>query len=59
MHHFYETINRERLIADLKAKGRISAQTMILLDKHFATDPISAISGLPRGLNVSAMLSEF
>lgn len=59
VHHFYETIDRERLIADLKAKGRISAQTMMLLDNLFATDPISCVRGLPRGLNVSAMLSEF
>lgn len=59
VHHFYESIDRERLIADLKAKGRISAQTMMLLDNLFATNPINSISGLPRGLNVSAMLSEF
>ena len=59
VHHFYESINCERLITDLKAKGRISAQTLMLLDNLLATDSISGISGLPRGLNVSAMLSEF
>ena len=59
VHHFYENINRGRLLSDLKSKGRISAQTMILLDNLFALDSIKDKTGLPRGLNVSAVLSEF
>ena len=59
VHHFYETIDKEHLISILKEKGRISAQTMMLLDNLWATDPINSTTGLPRGLNVSAMLSEY
>lgn len=58
IHHFYETINRNQLLSDLKAKGRISAQTIMLLEKLFELPEIRAIDGLPRGINISAALSE-
>lgn len=58
IHHFYETINRKQILSDLKAKGRISAQTIMLLEKLFDSPEIGATDGLPRGINVSAMLSE-
>lgn len=59
VHHFYETIDRTHLMSTLKEKGRISAQTIRLLDKLFGAAPINSTTGLPRGLNVSAMLSEY
>lgn len=58
VHHFYETIDRDNLLSDLKARGRLSAQTIILLEKLFQTAEIRVSNGLPRGLNISAMLSE-
>ena len=58
VHHFYDTIDRGKILSDLKARGRLSAQTIMLLEKLFQTEEIRVSNGLPRGLNVSAMLSE-
>jgi len=56
--HFYESINRERLIAKLKEDARISYPSIILLQSLFKEPVVAAGTGMPRGLGVSAAMSE-
>ena len=55
---FYESIDRQRLISKLRNDSMLSFHSLQLLDKLFLNDELSELSGLPRGLNISATLSE-
>lgn len=55
---FYESINREKLISKFQDDSMLSYQSMHLLYKLFNNPILSSTNGLPRGMNISATLSE-
>lgn len=56
--HFYESINREKLITKLVEDARLSYPSITLLQSLFKNPVVSSGTGLPRGLGVSAAMSE-
>ena len=56
--HFYESIERERLINRFVEDGRLNYQSIYLLKNLFSNSSISKMKGLPRGLNISSVMSE-
>lgn len=56
--HFYESIERERLINRFVEDGRLNYQSIYLLKNLFSNSSISKTKGLPRGLNISSVMSE-
>ncbi|WP_175405561.1 MULTISPECIES: antiviral reverse transcriptase Drt3a [unclassified Pseudomonas] len=56
---FYESVDRKILSDKLMSDGRCSWQTLVLLSKFFKVLDASNVIGLPRGLGISATLSEF
>jgi hypothetical protein len=55
---FYESIDRNRLIEKLQNDSMLSYYSIQLLNKLFNNDLLIHSSGLPRGMNISATLSE-
>lgn len=56
--HFYESIDRQRILAKLIDDARLSYHSLMLLQTLFNNPAIAAGTGLPRGLGISAVLSE-
>ena len=56
--HFYESINREKLITKLVEDARLSYPSITLLQSLFKDSVVASGTGLPRGLGVSAAMSE-
>ena len=56
--NFYETIEREKLMSRFVEDGRLNYQSIYLLKNLFSNSSISKIKGLPRGLNISSVMSE-
>ncbi len=56
--HFYDSIERQRILAKLVDDARLSYYSLQLLQALFSNPLISAGTGLPRGLGISAVLSE-
>lgn len=56
--HFYESINRQRILVKLIDDARLSNHSLTLLLSLFNDPSIAAGTGLPRGLGISAVLSE-
>lgn len=56
--HFYESIDRQRILTKLVDDARLSYHSLMLLQSLFNDPAIVAGSGLPRGLGISAVLSE-
>ena len=56
--HFYESIDRQRILAKLIDDARLSYHSLMLLKSLFNDPTIAAGTGLPRGLGISAVLSE-
>lgn len=56
--HFYESINREKLITKLVEDARLSYPSITLLQSLFKDPVVTSGAGLPRGLGVSAAMSE-
>lgn len=56
--HFYESIDRQRILAKLIDDARLSYHSLMLLQTLFNDPAIAAGTGLPRGLGISAVLSE-
>jgi hypothetical protein len=58
----FESIERESLLRSMRSEGKVSAQTIVLLDWVFRRANIALRSrrtgGIPRGLNVSTSLAE-
>lgn len=58
IYHFYESINRNRLIERFVEDGRLNYQSISLLKNLFLHPAIASKSGLPRGLCISSVMSE-
>lgn len=58
VHHFYDSINRKKILTKLTDDARLSYQSLMLIQTLFNDSSISANSGLPKGLGISAVLSE-
>lgn len=56
--HFYESIDRQRILAKLIDDARLSYHSLMLMQSLFNDPTIAAGTGLPRGLGISAVLSE-
>lgn len=54
--HFYESIDRDRLIERFQDDGRLNYQSISLLKEIFET--LRTEIGLPRGLSISSVMSE-
>ncbi len=55
---FYESIDRERLISKFHDDSMLSYQSMFLMKKIFENPILVGKSGVPRGMNISATMSE-
>jgi len=55
---FYESISRKRIFRKVQNNNLLSYESKWLLDKIFTSKPVTGAPGLPRGLAVSATLSE-
>lgn len=58
VHHFYEAIDRKRILSKLVDDARLSYHSLLLLESLFNDPAIASGNGLPRGLGVSSVLSE-
>lgn len=56
--HFYKSINRETILNKLLEDSRLSNTTLGLLQELFKNSIVASSTGLPRGLGISAVLSE-
>lgn len=56
--HFYESINREKLLAKLTEDARLSYPSITLLQSLFKEPLVADSTGMPRGLGVSSAMSE-
>jgi hypothetical protein len=55
---FYESINRDKLLSLIRRKSLCSNKTLELIESLFQVFNEIGVQGLPRGLDVSAYLSE-
>src|SRR5690606_11262389 len=55
---FYESIDRDRLISKFNDDSILSYQSMYLMKKVFENPILLGKSGVPRGMNISATMSE-
>lgn len=58
VHHFYESIDRNKILHKFEDDGRLNYQSLQLLKKLFEIPVVSAGTGLPRGLGISSAMSE-
>lgn len=56
--HFYESIDRRRIFEKMIDDARLSYHSLMLLQSLFSDPTIATGTGLPRGLGISAALSE-
>lgn len=56
--NFYESINRDRIISKFNDDSLLSYHSMHLLRKVFSNRTLAGTTGVPRGMNISATLSE-
>ena len=56
--HFYESIDRQRILEKMIDDARLSYHSLMLLQSLFSDPTIATGTGLPRGLGISAALSE-
>ncbi len=57
--HFYESIDRDKILSDIKNSSILSFDTKCVIEKLFSHPLIENTTGLPRGINISATLSEY
>lgn len=55
---FFESIDRNRIIKKIEQDSLLSSKTTYLIKKIFANQSFNSYTGLPRGLNISSILSE-
>lgn len=58
VHHFYDSINCKKILNKLIDDARLSCQSLMLIEALFSGSTISPYFGLPKGLGISAVLSE-
>ena len=58
IHHFYESIDGAKLIERLKIDGKVNAQTIAYIEQIFDEAKVLGITGLPKGVGISAVFSE-
>ena len=56
--HFYESINRMELLTKLIEDARLSYTSLSLIQSLFREQVLAVATGMPRGLGVSAAMSE-
>lgn len=56
---FYESISRESVIRKIVRQGPMSLDTKIMIDSLFSSPIFADTSGLPRGVGLSASISEY
>lgn len=56
---FYESIDKTKILEDMKASLILSFDTKCVLDRLFNHSILPPNTGLPRGINISATLSEY
>jgi len=56
--NFYESIDRQEIITKFHYDSMLTYQSMFILKKLFDNPVLLGLSGLPRGLNISATMSE-
>lgn len=56
--NFYESIDKEKIISKFHDDSILSYSSMRLLKKVFDNPVLTGISGVPRGMNISATISE-
>jgi hypothetical protein len=56
--NFYESIDRERLISKFHDDSMLSYQSMFIMKRIFENPILVGKSGIPRGMNISATMSE-
>jgi hypothetical protein len=57
--NFYESIDRAKIYDDMRASSILSHDTKYVLEKLFNHPILENFYGLPRGINLSATLSEY
>jgi len=55
---FYESIDRDKMISKFQDDSMLSYQSRFLLKKVFENPMLTGNSGVPRGMNISATMSE-
>jgi len=55
---FYESIKADRLITKFRDESMLSYYSIFLLNKLFSSDALLSSTGVPKGMNISATLSE-
>jgi hypothetical protein len=55
---FYESIDRERLLKKFQEDSMLSYYSMFLLHKLFSNTTVTSTTGVLRGMNISATMSE-
>lgn len=58
IHHFYESIDEEKILERLRADGKENAQTIKYVTRIFETMHTLGVRGLPKGVGISAVFSE-
>lgn len=56
---FYESIDRNKILSDMNDSSMLSFDTKCVLERLFFHPVLRTSSGLPRGINISATLSEY
>lgn len=59
IYNFYENINRDKILADMKNSSLLSFETKCVINNLFSHSLFSSLKGLPRGINLSSTLSEY
>lgn len=55
---FYESIDRDKLLKKFKDDAILSYQSMLVMNKLFKNPVIQETEGIPKGINISALLAE-
>jgi hypothetical protein len=55
---FYETIDKQKAVEKILNNSLLSVHSKRIFERFFSLPEISAIHGLPRGINISSILSE-
>lgn len=57
--HFYESVDPEIILSELRKNGRVTLQTLQLCKELIAAVKAQGVNGMPRGLAISSAMTEF